>query len=210
MHLQQVATKSNKDLLLEIFGDSSVSAAPSSARPPLTAQKSTVDDILGLFGSTSIVPASAPASSAPPSSYLSTPTETSTFSQSQPQQRSQSPPRSAIPPTATQPRLPTYTAYEKNDLKITLTPQSSPTKPGVVMILARFQVSGAIEATGLNFQAAVPKVGDTILFLLYRAQFVSIVHIYSLSNCKCCQCRIRTSDLALWRRNKCGLWHLSG
>jgi AP-1 complex subunit gamma-1 len=158
--MPQATIKSNKDLLLEIFGDSSVSEAPSSARPPLTAKKSTVDDILGLFGSTSIVPASAPAS-APPPSYLSTPTATSAFSLPQ----SQSPPRSAAPPTATQPRLPAYTAYDKNELKITLTPQASPTKPGVVMILARFQVSGGNEATGLNFQAAVPKVWRHYVFV---------------------------------------------
>jgi AP-1 complex subunit gamma-1 len=156
---QPVLTKSNKDLLLEIFGDSSSSSGPVSAVPQPTAQKSTVDDIISLFGSTSLVPASAPAA-APPPSYVSTPPAPSVFSipQTQPQLQSQSPPNSSVPPTAVQARLTGYTAYEKNDLKVTLTPQTSPTKPGVVMILARFQVTGGTDVVGLNFQAAVPKV----------------------------------------------------
>jgi AP-1 complex subunit gamma-1 len=74
-------------------------------------------------------------------------------------------PVSAFPPTVTstpvqppQQRLTAYPAYEKNGLRITLTPQTSPTRPGVVMILARFQVTGGEAVTGLSFQAAVPKV----------------------------------------------------
>jgi len=42
-------------------------------------------------------------------------------------------------------------------MKITLTPQVSAAKPGVVNILARFQVSGGNAATAMNFQAAVPR-----------------------------------------------------
>lgn len=68
-----------------------------------------------------------------------------------------SPPTPAVPQ---QKQLPVYTAYDKNDLKITLTPQTSPTKPGVVMILARFQVAGNQVASGISFQAAVPKVNS--------------------------------------------------
>ena len=56
------------------------------------------------------------------------------------------------------PRLTAYPAYDKNELRISLTPQTSAQKPGVVNILARFQVTGSTPATGINFQAAVPKV----------------------------------------------------
>jgi hypothetical protein len=41
---------------------------------------------------------------------------------------------------------------------ISLTPQRSATQPGVVDILARFQVKGSTAANSLNFQVAVPKV----------------------------------------------------
>ena len=55
-------------------------------------------------------------------------------------------------------------------MKITLTPQTSPQRPGVVNILARFQVVGMSGVTGLTFQAAVPKVRSVlfcyILFFL--------------------------------------------
>jgi AP-1 complex subunit gamma-1 len=83
-------------------------------------------------------------------------------------QRAQSPPRSAAPPTATA-RFPSYTAYDKNELKITLTPQTSAAKPGIVLILARFQVTGSNEATSLNFQAAVPKVSSSSHHLQYAS-----------------------------------------
>lgn len=64
-------------------------------------------------------------------------------------------PQPTQPPAA--PRLTSYTAYTKNELKITLTPQTSAARPGVVNIMARFQVTGSNVASGLNFQAAVPK-----------------------------------------------------
>ena len=57
-----------------------------------------------------------------------------------------------------QQRLTAYTAYEKNELKVTLTPQTSPNKPGIVNVLARFQVTGQNVVAGLSFQVAVPKV----------------------------------------------------
>lgn len=145
--LSAATAQSNQDLLAEIFGSSSATSetlAPSQ-------QKSTVDDILSLFGSSSqtvtpvaVVPSTpfATATSTVPATPASTspPTITSTPIQ---------------PPSQ---RLTAYPAYEKNGLRITLTPQTSPTRPGVVMILARFQVTGSEAATGLSFQAAVPKV----------------------------------------------------
>ncbi|EDR14670.1 uncharacterized protein LACBIDRAFT_305532 [Laccaria bicolor S238N-H82] len=137
---------SNQDLLAEIFG--STTSIPSSTSPPPAAPRSTVDDILGLFGSSAPTPltgSSVP--SIPPTPATAVP---SAFSLLQ----TQTPP---TPATHAAPRLTAYTAYDKNDLKITLTPQTSAAKPGVVMILARFQVTGAAAATGLSFQAAVPK-----------------------------------------------------
>lgn len=143
--------QSNQDLLAEIFGPStSISSTASSL--PTQPQRSKVDDILNLFGSSGGNLPSAPATphpSAVPPSY----TSSSLFTPTQAQ--AQSPPTPAV---AAQPRLTSYTAYDKNDIKITLTPQTSAARPGVVMILARFQVSGGESATGLSFQAAVPKV----------------------------------------------------
>lgn len=70
-------------------------------------------------------------------------------------------PQTQTPPPQAQPaapRLTAYPAYDKNELRISLTPQTSALRPGVVNILARFQVIGNTPATALNFQAAVPKV----------------------------------------------------
>jgi AP-1 complex subunit gamma-1 len=53
-------------------------------------------------------------------------------------------------------------------LKITLTPQTSAARPGLVNILARFQVSGANPANGVNFQAAVPKVRRSVMPQVYH------------------------------------------
>ncbi|KAG2039910.1 adaptin N terminal region-domain-containing protein [Suillus americanus] len=141
------ATHNNQDLLAEIFGSSpsAPGRTPSTSPQP---QKSSVQDILGLFDSS---PSPAPPAPAPPSA-------TSTFATFSPQPQSQAPsrpsPQQQHPPA---PRLTSYTAYDKQELKITLTPQTSAARPGVVNIMARFQVSGSNAATGLNFQAAVPK-----------------------------------------------------
>ncbi|PPQ68576.1 hypothetical protein CVT25_005419 [Psilocybe cyanescens] len=144
-----VSVQSNQDLLAEIFGSSSTTDA---ASPPVPQQKSSVNDILGLFGDSGPQSATAPQTPYPSAtpSYPSTPA-TATYT---PTQATSPPPAPVVP---VQQRYTTYPAYDKNDLKITLTPQTSPTKPGIVMILARFQVSGGDAATGLSFQAAVPK-----------------------------------------------------
>ncbi|KIM44924.1 hypothetical protein M413DRAFT_432502 [Hebeloma cylindrosporum] len=143
------SAQSNQDLLAEIFGSST------SSPPPAQQQRSTVDDIMGLFGTTSAPGIQTPHPNAIPSSYPSTPA--SSFPTTAAAARAMSPPQPATATAPPQQRLTAYPAYEKNDLKITLTPQTSAAKPGVVMILARFQVSGGEAATGLSFQAAVPK-----------------------------------------------------
>ncbi|CCM06280.1 uncharacterized protein FIBRA_08531 [Fibroporia radiculosa] len=145
----QVA-QNNQDLLAEIFGTSSVSAVASPAAP-VQGQKSTVQDILGLFDSPSAPsPTPAPAPSQPPPFAISNGIQPALSAISLPQ--TQTP-----PPQQAQPRLTAYPAYDKNDLRITLTPQVSPARPGIVNILARFQVTGSTPASGLSFQAAVPK-----------------------------------------------------
>ncbi|KAG1816239.1 adaptin N terminal region-domain-containing protein [Suillus variegatus] len=134
-----------------IFGSSPAAPSPTHGRTPSVSpqpQKSSVQDILGLFDSSP-----SPASPAPAPSPA-----TSAFATFSPQSQSQAPPRPSPqqqhPPAS---RLTSYTAYDKQELKITLTPQTSAARPGVVNIMARFQVSGSNAATGLNFQAAVPK-----------------------------------------------------
>ncbi|KAJ4473863.1 adaptin N terminal region-domain-containing protein [Lentinula aciculospora] len=160
----------NQDLLADIFGSSGASSgstsAPSAgaANPTVKSQQSTIDDILGLFGNT---PSTTPATTAVSPLGFTTTTFSPLSMASNPLAALSTPlPQSPAPaPVSTAPvpaapmasRLTSYTAYEKNSLKITLTPQTSPAKPGVVMILARFQVSGGTPATGLTFQAAVPK-----------------------------------------------------
>ena len=67
-------------------------------------------------------------------------------------------PQAASPPPAQAAAPPGYNAYDKNELRVTLNPQTSPTRPGLVRIIASFQATGASPVTGLNFQAAVPKV----------------------------------------------------
>ena len=140
---------SNQDLLAEIFGSSSAPSAaspgPGAASPPQK-QKSTVDDILGLFDQT---PSASVATSPPPPAAAPAPAA-SAFALPQTQQ--------PAPQQAAVPKLTAYPAYDKNELRISLTPQTSPQRPGVVNILARFQVTGSTPASGINFQAAVPKV----------------------------------------------------
>ncbi|TFY67561.1 hypothetical protein EVG20_g3899 [Dentipellis fragilis] len=153
---QPAIAPNNQDLLAEIFGGSSMSSPSptngASAAVPASSQRSTVDDILGLFGpSPTTASVSSPAAASPPPSSLfaSSPAPApAPAPQPQPQ---------APPPQPAAPRLQSYTAYDKNDLFITLTPQTSAQKPGVVNILARFQAKGASGVAGLNFQVAVPK-----------------------------------------------------
>ena len=129
--------QSNQDLLAEIFGSSDSTPATTGAQQ---AQRTTAQDILSLFDSTPAAPAPAPTAPAPaPSTSAPIPPR----------------PAAASPPQPTQPRLVSYPAYDKNGLRISLTPQAR--QPGVVDIQVRFQVTGA-PASDINFQAAVPKV----------------------------------------------------
>ncbi|KAK7060920.1 clathrin associated protein complex large subunit [Paramarasmius palmivorus] len=144
----------SQDLLNEIFSSSGGANNGTGSAPAPKSQQSTIDDILGLFGAPdSAQPAMPlphnPVSSPPPSNPIS--------AFNLPQSQSPAPAPAPAPQAPAGPKLTPYTAYEKNGLKITLTPQTSAAKPGVVMILARFQMLGSSAATGLQFQAAVPK-----------------------------------------------------
>jgi hypothetical protein len=89
-------------------------------------------------------------------------------------------------------------------LKVTLTPQTSAARPGVVNILARFQVSGTNPAIALNFQAAVPKVVSEWCFVIYML----LTFGFSLSNCRCFHYRIQLSIRAVRKHSRCELWLL--
>ncbi|PBK99220.1 Adaptor protein complex AP-1 gamma subunit [Armillaria gallica] len=144
-------TPNDQQLIAEIFGTSGGSSTPStSASPQPTSQRTTIDDILGLFGPSNGTTTSTPAVPSISPSLVSTP---SLFDSP-----ASPPPQVPVPhPQPAASHLTSYTAYDRNELKITLTPQTSPTRPGVVLILARFQVTGGNAVTGLTFQAAVPK-----------------------------------------------------
>jgi len=155
--------KTNEDLLAEIFGGSTATstATPTAASQP---QKATANDILGLFDSPA--PSAAPPQASPPAAAAS-----SLFDLTSPVT-----PVAAPPPKPAAPKLSSYTAYDKNDVVISLTPQRSTTQPGAVDILARFQVKGSTAATSLNFQVAVPKVsGRLLLLLLLRKRFFCLL-----------------------------------
>ncbi|KAI5895020.1 Adaptor protein complex AP-1 gamma subunit [Schizophyllum commune H4-8] len=149
------APPNTQDLLADIFGSSAspTASSPAPGGAPAAKPRSTVDDILGLFGTTAPAAATPPPASQSPA--LASSGSGDLFSlAAQSSSPAPPPPQAAAPP---KPQLTSYTAYERNELKITLTPQTNPNKPGIVLVLARFQVSGNTPATGLNFQAAVPK-----------------------------------------------------
>lgn len=143
-----IPAQANEDLLAQIFGGSTSSAPPATTTPAGNS-KASVNDILGLFGSTSVAPAApAPATSSPFDALGSSGGSASLFSTAPATQ-----PARAAPAQ----KSPGYVAYDKNSLKITLNPQVSAQRPGVVLITARFEVAGSVPAQGVNFQAAVPK-----------------------------------------------------
>jgi AP-1 complex subunit gamma-1 len=142
------SSQANEDLLSQIFGGGSTTSATNTApSAPQEPGKQSINDILGLFNST------APSATATTSSLA-------TLSQSTPSLFSPSTEPSIVPqqrPAAAQ-RPTGYVAYDKNSLKISLNPQVSAQRPGVVLVTASFEVTGTHEAQKVNFQAAVPKV----------------------------------------------------
>lgn len=171
--IPQVAASNTQNLLDEIFGSSPATEPESATQPPAPATsaspppkpRNAIDDILGLFPNSTPTPSANPINTTVPAlgglgsgltslTYggapaVPTPIPQSAFSLPQTQSPLQQSPQLQ--------KLTAYTAYEKNGLKVTLTPQTSPNRPGVVNILARFQVTGPNAASGISFQVAVPK-----------------------------------------------------
>ncbi|KAK1221092.1 clathrin associated protein complex large subunit [Marasmius sp. AFHP31] len=157
-------------LIDDLFNTSGSNSNAGASSPATKSQQSTIDDILGLFGNTTTMsppPASSPltglsaAASPPPQDSGADLLASLSISQSRPPPASSPAPApapvQAPAPSAPASKLQQYTAYDKNTFKITLTPQTSAAKPGIVMILARFQVAGSSAASAITFQAAVPK-----------------------------------------------------
>ncbi|WVQ99305.1 hypothetical protein IAU59_006437 [Kwoniella sp. CBS 9459] len=148
---------STQDLLADIFGTGAADMSPSPSGSGASAAqtpRSAAADIMSLFDST---PAPASAASPPPVSGNANANAGSLFDLVTP---SASTPAAAAPVPAAQPpkaQLQSYPAYDKNGLKITLTPKVSPTQPGVIQILARFTSTAGEAISGVNFQVAVPK-----------------------------------------------------
>ncbi|UOH79186.1 hypothetical protein LQV05_000176 [Cryptococcus neoformans] len=144
---------STQDLLADIFGTGASDIASPGAGSP-TAPKSNANDIMSLFDTSPTAAVSPPVTSSLPAA----PTGGSLFDLVTPSPSTSSAPTpaSAAMPAA-KPQLQSYTAYDKNSLKITLTPKVLPAQPGVVQILARFTASGTEKIEGVNMQVAVPK-----------------------------------------------------
>lgn len=182
----QQSLQSTQDLLADIFGSSDATPVTSPSAP--APAKSHAQDIMSLFDSSpatsSPAPTPAPAAAAGGSLFdlASTPSPPPTTRSPPPA------PAAARPPQA--PQLQSYTAYEKNGLKITLTPKVS-AQPGVVQILARFTSASPVES--VNFQVAVPKVSCT------KASRLTL----RPSNCRCRPCRTRTSSPGRPKRSSC-------
>ena len=146
------AVPATQDLLAEIFGSSAASPPSSTgSAAPAAPQRNIAQDILGLFDSPA-APSSAPS---PPQPAAPAPLMQSIFGATAVIPQATSPPPAAGPTG--------YSAYDKNELRITLTPQTSATRPGLVRVIANFQATGANAVSELNFQAAVPKVRAHLL-----------------------------------------------
>lgn len=170
--------QSTQDLLADIFGGMGMEASAAPVATPVQAQKSSMSDIMGLFGDSPAAPAAPPSSglgdlsglsglggmSSPPppaaaSSGLggldifgaSSPSAPTPAAAPAPAPK----PTPAAPPAAA---APAYTAYDQKGLRITLTPSVSAARRDVVNITAKFEATAGGEIEGVNFQAAVPKV----------------------------------------------------
>ncbi|GAA5826746.1 hypothetical protein JCM11251_002878 [Rhodosporidiobolus azoricus] len=140
--------QTTQDLLADIFG-SNDALAPSSATSP-TAPSNPVNDIMSLFGSTSISPQPTGASAS------STSASNDLFSLSSAPSQPAPPAPAPVPvPTPAGPQA--HEAYNRNGLRITLTPVRDQGNRNVVNVLAKFTATEGETVEGVQFQAAVPK-----------------------------------------------------
>lgn len=166
--------QTTQDLLADIFGgmgDEAVTSPTSANGSAQQSSKSSMQDIMGLFGNDS-APASAPAASGNALAGLASPPQQASSNQSgldgldmlglgSPSPAAPSRPAAASPPPAAaapqSSSAKAYTAYDKNGLKITLTPSVNPGRTEIVNITAKFEATAGQQVQGVNFQAAVPK-----------------------------------------------------
>jgi AP-1 complex subunit gamma-1 len=152
-----VNQQNTHDLLADIFGSSNMPISQPASQPAKTT--STTDDILGLFGTTG---AGTGTGSGGPSSIVSPvsppPLAVSPGASSLFDAAVATPPIVASPPPTTTSPTPAqaHIAYDANGLQLSLTPRKDPSKPGLVDVLAKF--TATTHVSGINFQAAVPKV----------------------------------------------------
>lgn len=184
----------SQDLLAEIFG----SGSSTTTQPP-PPQKSSVNDILDLFGSSP-----APAATAASPQAVSTPSVSSLFASVA--QTSAPPPASIVQaaPAAPASRLQAYTAYDRSGLKVTMTPQLSPQGApqgaAVVNILVKFQSTASEVISNIVFQAAVPRVETFCLY--YHEPYTDLFSVRP-NNCKCSLCPIQWLIQTQQKHNAC-------
>lgn len=127
----RAASQTTQDLLADIFGGGGDATSPVGNQPA----KSSVNDILGLFGGESTPAAQAPSA---PSMFGSDLLGGDTADQL--------------------PVLPrSYSAYDQNGLQISLVPQKSSTGNNILDVTAQFVANGLGPIQNVVFQAAVPK-----------------------------------------------------
>lgn len=137
--------RATTDLLADIFGTGAPAASNGAAAP-----KGGIEDIMGLFGNTSLAPTSQrPTSTSPAPQSSAIPADLFSSTSSSPA------------PSAAPGRSQTVTAYTSpaSGLTLTFSPMKDASKPNIVNITARFSTSASTSGpiTGINFQAAVPK-----------------------------------------------------
>ena len=147
-----VPAQSAQDLLADIFGSGEATGSAAAK------QSDPVNDIMSLFGSTSLSPQSTgPAAPAP----APTPASNDLFSMMGTSSSPAAPTPAASTPAPAAPAAAAsgpqaHEAYNRNGLRITLTPVRDANNRMVVNILAKFEATQP--TSGVNFQAAVPKV----------------------------------------------------
>ncbi len=172
--------------------ESLLAGTSSSADDPAGARKATVNDIISLFDTQSLTTSPNPQPQATSLAGL--------FSQPVAQPLT----TPVTGPPASQPAVPAphvYSAYDRNGLKITLQPQVNPTKPGMIIVLARFLASSGQPISNVNFQAAVPKV--SCLIVEYLSRHANWAFSFRRSNFRCYQFLIKTSTSVQQKLSSC-------
>ncbi|GAA5884309.1 hypothetical protein JCM3774_001512 [Rhodotorula dairenensis] len=164
-----VPAQSAQDLLADIFGSGDAAPAPAASVAPK--QSDPVNDIMSLFGSTSLSPQStgaAPPPTSSPSNDLFSSMATS--SSPAPTKAAQSPVFAASASASASSGPQAHEAYNRNGLRITLTPVRDHNNRAVVNILAKFTAERPV--SNVNFQAAVPKTQKLQMLAMSKTDVV--------------------------------------